>query len=69
MGYHPVYAIATGVNRMSEKPVFIGGLLMIVGYFWSALKRVPRYENPQFRRWLRQKQMTRLKHFFQGKGL
>jgi len=69
MGYHPLYAIAAGVNRMSEKPVFIGGMLMIVGYFWSAIKRVPRYENLAFRRWLRKRQMQRLRRFLLGKGM
>ena len=61
MGYHPLYAVAAGVNRMGEKPMFIGGFLMIVGYFWSALRGVPRYDNPEFRRQLRAWQMARLK--------
>lgn len=63
MGYHPLYAIATGINRMRDKPVIIGGLLMIFSYFWSALRGLPRYDNPEFRRYLRQWQMTRLKNF------
>src|SRR5450830_507262 len=67
MGYHPLYAIATGINRMREKPVVIGGLLMIFSYFWSALRRLPRYENREFRRYLRQWQMARLKNFILGK--
>lgn len=61
MGYHPLYAIATGINRMREKPYVIGGLLMIYSYFMSALRRLPRYENPEFRRYLRAWQMQRLK--------
>ena len=63
MGYHPLYAIATGINRMREKPLIIGGLLMIFSYFWSALRGLPRYDNLEFRSYLRQWQMTRLKHF------
>jgi len=63
MGYHPLYAIATGLNRMREKPLIIGGLLMIFSYFWSALRGLPRYDNLEFRRYLRQWQMTRLKQF------
>jgi len=63
MGYHPLYAIVAGINRMREKPLIIGGLLMIYSYFWSAVRGLPRYENPEFRRYLRQWQMTRLKHF------
>jgi len=67
MGYHPLYAIATGVNRMREKPVVIGGLLMIFSYFWAAIRGLPRYENLEFRRYLRQWQMARLKNFVLGK--
>ena len=63
MGYHPLYAIATGLNRMREKPLIIGGLLMIFSYFLSALRGLPRYDNLEFRRYLRQWQMTRLKQF------
>jgi biofilm PGA synthesis N-glycosyltransferase PgaC len=64
MGYHPLYAIATGINRMREKPYIIGGLLMIYSYFLSALRGLPRYENPEFRSYLRRWQMQRLKHYF-----
>ncbi|WP_029363399.1 glycosyltransferase [Herbaspirillum lusitanum] len=67
MGYHPLYAIAAGINRMREKPVFIGGLLMIVGFFWCWVRRQPSYDNMEFRRYLRQWQMTRLKNTLLGK--
>lgn len=67
MGYHPLYAIAAGINRMREKPVLVGGLLMIVGYFWSGLKGVPRYENPEFRSYLRRTQMKRLRFWATGR--
>jgi len=66
MGYHPLFAIAVGLHRMREKPVVVGGLLMIVGYFWSAIRGVPRYENPEFRRYLRKSQMRRLKAVLTG---
>jgi biofilm PGA synthesis N-glycosyltransferase PgaC len=67
MGYHPLYAIATGINRMREKPKFIGGLLMIFGYFWSCLRGLPRYENIEFRRYLRRWQLNRLKNLILGR--
>jgi biofilm PGA synthesis N-glycosyltransferase PgaC len=68
LGYHPVYAIAAGLNRMREKPYVIGGLLMIVGYFWAAIKRLPRYDNPEFRRYLFGWQNRRLKNALLGRG-
>jgi biofilm PGA synthesis N-glycosyltransferase PgaC len=64
MGYHPLYALAAGINRMKEKPYIIGGLLMIYSYFMSALRGLPRYENLEFRRYLRTWQMQRLKNVF-----
>jgi biofilm PGA synthesis N-glycosyltransferase PgaC len=67
MGYHPLYAIATGINRMREKPFVIGGFLMIYSYFLSALRGLPRYENPEFRSYLRKWQMKRLKNFILGR--
>ncbi|MDY7578253.1 glycosyltransferase family A protein [Herbaspirillum sp. RTI4] len=67
MGYHPLYAVVAGLNRMREKPYVIGGLLMIYSYFLSALRGLPRYEHPEFRRYLRNWQMQRLKRFFSGR--
>ena len=67
MGYHPLYAIASGAFRMREKPYVIGGMLMIAGYFWNALKRSPRYDDLEFRRELRRWQMGRLRALVGGK--
>jgi biofilm PGA synthesis N-glycosyltransferase PgaC len=61
MGYHPLYALASGFFRMREKPVFIGGLLIIAGYFKAAIQRVPRYDNPEFRAYLQKWQLGQLK--------
>lgn len=61
MGYHPLYAIASGIFRMREKPVLIGGLLIIFGYFRAAVQRIPRYENMEFRRYLQKWQLAQLK--------
>lgn len=68
LGYHPLYAIAAGVNRMRERPYVIGGLLMIAGYFGAALRRLPRYDDPAFRRYLRGWQNRRLKNTLLGRG-
>ena len=61
MGYHPLYAIASGFFRMREKPFILGGLLIIAGYFGAALKSAPRYEYPGFREYLQKWQLTQLK--------
>jgi poly-beta-1,6-N-acetyl-D-glucosamine synthase len=66
MGYHPLYALASGVFRMREKPLFVGGLLIIFGYFKAMIQRIPRYENPEFRTSLQNWQMEKLKARFKG---
>ncbi|WP_066453706.1 glycosyltransferase family 2 protein [Castellaniella caeni] len=61
MGYHPLYAMATGINRMREKPYVIGGLLMIAGYCYAAARGLPQYEDPHFRQALKKWQLARLR--------
>lgn len=61
MGYHWLYAVASGVFRMREKPYVIGGLLLIAGYFRQRIRGEPQYDDPDFRRQLHQWQFARLK--------
>ena len=68
MGYHPLYAIASGIFRMREKPYLIGGLLIITGYFKAALQGVPRYDQPEFIRYLQAWQLDQLKSRLFGKS-
>lgn len=67
MGYHPLYAVASGLFRMREKPFIIGGLLIIFGYIRAAVQRVPRYDNAEFRAYLQNWQLTQLKALVKGK--
>ncbi|PXX47457.1 glycosyltransferase [Undibacterium pigrum] len=67
MGYHPLYALASGIFRMREKPFVIGGLLIIAGYLGAAVKRAPRYENMEFRQHLHRWQLGQIKNLFFGK--
>lgn len=67
MAYHPLYALAAGINRMREKPLFIGGLLIIAGYLGGALRGLPQFEDREFRRQLRAWQMRRLRGWLTGR--
>lgn len=53
MGTAPIYLAASAVYRMPRHPFFIGGLAMLWGYLKSAAKGADRYEDPEFRRFLR----------------
>jgi GT2 family glycosyltransferase len=60
MGSAFPYVVASGLFRMAEKPIGVGGLLIIAGYVAAALRGVPRYEDAAFRRELRAWQYARL---------
>ena len=64
MGYHPLYALASGIFRMREKPFVIGGLLIMAGFIKAFFQRVPRYDNPEFRAYLQNWQLKELKAKF-----
>ncbi len=61
MGTHPLYIFAIGVYRLLEKPLIIGGVLIILGYFKAMLESMPKYEDAEFRKSLHAWQMARLK--------
>lgn len=52
MGTSPIYMLATSVYRMTEKPYVLCGIAMFWGYVWSWIRRKPRYDNVEFRRFL-----------------
>lgn len=64
MGTTPAWMIASALFRMTRPPFFVGGLAMLSGYFGSMIRRRPRYDDPEFRRFLRRYQWACL---FQGK--
>jgi glycosyltransferase involved in cell wall biosynthesis len=56
MGTSPLYFFASAAFRLSKHPVLVGTAAMLWGYFSSIIRRVPRYQDPQFRRFLRRYQ-------------
>ena len=61
MGTSPIYMLANAVNLFTERPYVIAGLAMWWGYVWAWLQRKPRYENLEFRRFLRHWQWRALR--------
>ena len=53
MGTSPFYYVAVAVYRLPAHPAVIGSMAMLWGYFSSWLKALPRYNDPEFRRFLR----------------
>jgi biofilm PGA synthesis N-glycosyltransferase PgaC len=60
MGTSFIYMLANAVNRLNEKPYVLGSLAMVWGWLWSALQRKPRYNDLEFRRFLRRYQWRAL---------
>jgi biofilm PGA synthesis N-glycosyltransferase PgaC len=53
IGASPVFAIASAANRVKQRPVLISSLGIIAGYLSAAMRRVPRYQDREFRQFLR----------------
>ena len=53
MGTGPIYMLAVTAFRMKERPIFVGGFGILVGYIKSMLTGYPRHGTPEFRRFLR----------------
>jgi biofilm PGA synthesis N-glycosyltransferase PgaC len=60
MGTGFLYLAASSLSRLNQKPYILGGLAIMWGWIKSAARRMPRYENPEFRHFLRRYQMRAL---------
>jgi len=60
MGTGFIYMAVSSIYRMMEKPYILGGLAMLWGWLLSALRGNQRYEDTEFRKFLRQYQRRAL---------
>jgi len=56
MGTGLLYMTASAASRVLEKPYFLGSMAILWGWLKSALTRKPRYNDPEFRRFLQRYQ-------------
>lgn len=61
MGTHWVYALAIAAYRMVERPFIIGGIWILVGFLSGYILRRKRYDDKEFRTYLREWQLSRLR--------
>ena len=64
MGSAWYYVLAASAYRGIEPPYILGGLGILYGYFRAMLTGHARYENPEYRRYLRRFERAQL---FRGK--
>lgn len=60
MGTGFLFMAASALSRVNQKPYVLGSAAMLWGWLKAALQRKPRYENPEFRRFLRAYQQRAL---------
>jgi exopolysaccharide biosynthesis WecB/TagA/CpsF family protein len=53
MGTSPLYYLAAAIHRLPAHPALLGSIAMLWGYLRSWLIGRPRYDDPEFRRFLR----------------
>jgi len=53
MGTAPAYVVASAIFRLPKHPVVLGSIAMLWGYFSSAVRDVSRYDDLEFRKFLR----------------
>ncbi len=64
LGGSPVWELFRVTYRMTKKPVLLGGLALLLGYVWAALRRVNRAVSPELMRFHRHEQMKKLRAIF-----
>lgn len=66
IGNHPAWELFRTLYQMTRKPFFIGGLMVLSGYGWAAVRRAERPVSPELVAFQRREQMQRLSGFFSG---
>jgi len=66
LGGHPVWELFRTAYQMTKRPVVLGGLMLLTGYVWSMIRRVPRPIPAEMVAFRRHEQRRRLKRFLTG---
>lgn len=67
MGYHPLFIVARGLRRMTDRPYVIGGIAMVAAYIQAWLRKEEMLADPSVVKFVRQAQMQKLFGLFTGK--
>jgi len=60
MGSHPLWVLGSALYHMPDRPLVLGGVAMLIGYWREFYRGSPQYYDEVFRRFLRQWQLRRL---------
>jgi len=66
LGGSPIWQLFRVTYRMAKKPYIGGGLALLFGYTWAALRRIERPVSPELMRFHRKDQMRKLRGIFRS---
>lgn len=69
VGTSPIWQVCRTAYQMTKKPLFVGGLMLGCGYFWSWIRRVDRPVSREMVEFCRREQLGRLKAFVLDRAL
>jgi glycosyltransferase involved in cell wall biosynthesis len=64
MGVHPAWQLLRGLYQMTRKPIIAGGILLLAGYLWAAIRRAEKPVSPEFVKFRGKEQKQWLKDYF-----
>lgn len=64
MGVHPIWEICRTAYNMTRKPIIVGGIIHMVGYFCAMLARREKLVSTEFVNFRRKEQMRWLQEYF-----
>ena len=59
-GYHPLFVLAKAGVRMFQRPYVLGSAALVYGYMSAYLEKIPRVDDDDLIRYLRQQQLAKL---------
>lgn len=61
LGGSPIWQVFRVAYRMTKRPIFLGGMALLFGYWWAAIRRIERPVSREMMRFHRRDQMKRLR--------
>ena len=66
IGYHPIFPLVRYGTRLFAKPIIIGSLISITGYYWAWFRGYERQVSDSFVKYLRSEQTGRIRRWLSG---
>lgn len=63
LGYHPLFQLVKSVSRITEKPIIIGCILRLLGFWWACTQREKRIISKELQSFIKKEQISRLFKF------